>query len=97
VYDDGGFYGPVTVRIESGGLTIQIGRLTAALQHWQHDTFVVPAYTWFRPADPPDSGRTRTFYPVGLGGRIFLTFSLDPSARVASLEIEDMARLTRVP
>lgn len=95
-YDDGGAYGPATVRVVNGGLTIAIGRLTAALEHWHHDTFVIPAYTWFRPADPPATGRTRTFFPVGLGGRMFVTFVLDPSTKVVEMQIEDTATLERV-
>jgi hypothetical protein len=31
VYDDGGAYGPATVRVENGRLTVEICRLTAAL------------------------------------------------------------------
>jgi hypothetical protein len=57
---------------------------------------MIPAYTWFRPADPPDTGRTRTFYPVGLGRRMFVTFVLDPSTRAVELQIEDIARFRRV-
>jgi hypothetical protein len=95
VYDDGGYYGPVTVRQENGALSIQIGRLTAALEHWHYDTFVIPAYTWFRPGDPPDTSRKRSFFPVGLGERMFATFVLDPSTRVVELQIEDFTALKR--
>ena len=57
---------------------------------------MIPAYSWFRPADPPDTGRKRSYFPVGLGARMFVTFVLDSSTKAAEMNIEDFTTLKRV-
>jgi len=95
-YDDGGAFGEATVRVENGTLELQIGRLTTNLEQWHYDTFLIPAYAWFRPADPPAAGRKRSYFPVGAGGRLFVTFELDPSRQVEEMKIEDFATFKRM-
>jgi CubicO group peptidase (beta-lactamase class C family) len=76
VYNDA-WYGPITLRIEKGGLVMSFEHtptMTGDLQHWQYDTFKVH---W----------RTRTIEDA------FVTFSLKPDGGVDSARMAAVSPL----
>ena len=65
-------FGPVIVRREAGGLSMQMGQgLVADLTHWQYDTFLT---SWRSPRHRED-------------WRELATFAIDKSGRPASLSM----------
>jgi len=98
VYDDGGAYGEATVTMKDGKLVLRIGRLSGALEHWHHDTFLIPPFSWLRSGDPLDPARKRRAYggmpPVG--EHTFVTFVLDPSGKVDEMKVEGIAAFKRM-
>jgi CubicO group peptidase (beta-lactamase class C family) len=76
VYNDA-WYGPITIRMENGGLVISFDHtptMIGDLQHWQHDTFKAH---W----------RVRTIEDA------FLTFSLNPDGSVDSAKMAAVSPL----
>lgn len=76
VYNDA-WYGPITIRMENGGLVISFDRtpsMTGDLQHWQHDTFKAH---W----------RVRTIEDA------FITFALNPDGSIDSARMAAVSPL----
>jgi CubicO group peptidase (beta-lactamase class C family) len=76
VYNDA-WYGPITIRMENGGLVISFDHspdMTGDLQHWQHDTFKAH---W----------RVRTIEDA------FITFSLNPDGSIDSARMAAVSPL----
>ena len=76
VYNDA-WYGPITIRMENGGLVISFDHspdMTGDLQHWQHDTFNAH---W----------RVRTIEDA------FITFSLNPDGSIDSARMAAVSPL----
>lgn len=76
VYNDA-WYGPITIRMEDGALTISFNHspgMIGDLQHWQHDTFKAH---W----------RTRTIEDA------FITFALNPDGSINSAKMAAVSPL----
>ena len=76
VYNDA-WYGPITIRMENGGLVIRFDHtptMVGDLQHWQHDTFKAH---W----------RVRTIEDA------FITFSLNPDGTIDSAKMAAVSPL----
>jgi CubicO group peptidase (beta-lactamase class C family) len=76
VYNDA-WYGPITIRMEKGGLTISFDHtptMVGDLQHWQYDTFKA---RW----------RTRTIEDA------FITFALNPDGSIDSARMAAVSPL----